>query len=124
MHDMDATPHEEAPRRPGIIEKAKGYIVSVLGATRSKVDDFSAEVEYRTFRILWLTVWALVGITSLWFAVMFAMLTVIFGFHLPPKYAFGIPSLTFLLLGLVAVVMFLKTKHSHRKPRPANSRQG
>jgi hypothetical protein len=120
---MDPTPAEETSRRPGILEKAKGYIVNVLGATRSKVDDFSAEVEFRTFRILWLTVWALVGITSLWFAVLFAVLTVIFGFHLPPKYAFGIPSLSFLLLGLVAVVMFMKTKHSHRK-QPANSRQG
>ena len=112
---MDTPPDEGTPRPPGILEAAKGYVVNVLGATRAKVEDFSAEVEYRTFRMLWLVVWALVGITSVWLAVMFAMLTVIFGFHLPPRYAFGIPCLTFLLVGLIAVFMFLKTKRSHRK---------
>lgn len=115
---MDTPLEENAPRRRGILDAAKGFVVNVLGATRSKVEDISAEVEYRTFRILWLTVWALVGVTSVWLAVMFAMLTVIFGFHLPPKYAFGIPSLVFLLVGLIAAGMFLKTKHSHRKHAP------
>lgn len=124
MGRMDNESADEIPRRKSIGEAAKGWIANVLGATRSRVEDFSAEVEYRTFRIVWLIVWALVGITSLWLAVTFAMLTVIFGFHLPPRYAFGIPSLTFLLLGLVAVVMFLKTKHSRRKHPPANSRPG
>jgi hypothetical protein len=86
---MEPPIEEGAPRRKGILETAKGFVTNVPGATRSKVEDFSAEVEYRTFRVLWLVVWTLVGITSLWLAVMFAMLTVIFGFHLPPKYAFG-----------------------------------
>jgi hypothetical protein len=112
---MDNPSAQEAPRRKSVIESVKGYIVSALGATRSKVDDFSAEVEYRTFRILWLAIWALVGFVSLSLAVSFAMLTVIFGFGLPPKYAFGIPAGVFFLVGAVAVVMFQKTKHSRRK---------
>ncbi len=115
------TPIEEgAPRRKGVLETAKGYVANVLGATRAKVDDFSAEVEYRTFRILWLTVWAIVGITSLWLAVLMAVLTVIFGFHLPPKYAFGIPSLIFFAVSLVALIMFQKTKRSRRRREPAD----
>lgn len=64
---------------------AKGFVVNVLGATRAKVEDISAEVEYRAFRILWLVVWSLVAITSVWLAVVFGMLTVILGFHLPPN---------------------------------------
>ncbi len=120
---MDTPLEESTPRKKGILDTAKGYLVNVLGATRSKVEDFSAEVEYRTFRMLWLVVWALVGITSVWFAVLFGMLTVIFGFHLPPRYAFGIPSLVFLLVGLIAAGMFWKTKRSHRKPeRPRPDR--
>jgi hypothetical protein len=112
---MDTPVDEGTPRRRGILDTAKGYLVNVLGATRAKVEDFSAEVEYRTFRMLWLIVWAVVGVTSVWLAAMFATLTVIFGFHLPPKYAFGIPSLSFLLVGLIAAIMFQKTKRSHRK---------
>lgn len=112
---MDTPLEGEAPRRRGILETAKGYVTNVLGATRAKVDDFSAEVEYRAFRMLWLTVWAIVGITSLWFALLLGVLTIIFGFHLPPKYAFGIPSLTFFIVSLVALLMFQKTKRSKRK---------
>src|SRR5262245_16379551 len=112
---MDTPLDECVPRQRGILETAKGYVATVLGATRAKVDDFSAEVEYRTFRMLWLVVWALVGITSIWLAVIFATLTVIFGFHLPPKYVFGIPSLVFLVVGLVAAGMFQKTKRSRRE---------
>jgi uncharacterized membrane protein YuzA (DUF378 family) len=118
---MDTTPADETPRRRGVLDAAKGWIATALGATRSKVDDISAEVEYRTFRIIWMAVWGLVGITSLWLAVMLSVLTVIFGFHIPPKYAFGIPALFFLLVGLVAVALFQKTKRSRRKPERRNA---
>lgn len=121
---MEPTSPQEPPRRKGVIEAIKGYVVNALGATRSRVDDFSAEVEYRAFRILWLIVWALVGITSASIAVTFAMLTVIFGLHLPAKYTFGIPALLFTVVSLVALVMFQKTKRSRRKPEPANPRRG
>jgi len=50
----------------------------------------------------------------------FGMLTVIFGFHLPPIYAFGIPCLVFLVVGLVSAAMFLKTKRSRRKHEPGD----
>lgn len=112
---MDTPIQEGTPRRKGMLETAKGYVANMLGATRAKVDDFSAEVEFRTFRMLWLTVWAIVGITSLWFGLLLGVLTIIFGFHLPPKYAFGIPSLTFFVVSLVALFMFQKTKRSQRK---------
>ena len=112
---MDTPIQEGTPRRKSILESAKGYLATMLGATRAKVDDFSAEVEFRTFRMLWLTVWAIVGITSLWFGLLLGVLTIIFGFHLPPKYAFGIPSLTFFVVSLVAFIMFQKTKASKRK---------
>jgi Putative Actinobacterial Holin-X, holin superfamily III len=121
---MDPTSPPEPPRRKGIIEAIKGYVVNALGATRSRVDDFSAEVEYRAFRILWLIVWALVGITSASIAVTFAMLTVIFGLHLPAKYAFGIPALLFAVVSLVALVMFQKTKRSRRTPERTDPRRG
>jgi len=110
-------PEEEAPRRKGLIESIKSYAANVLGATRSRVDDFSAEVEYRSLRLLWMVVWSLVGLTSLCLAAGFAVLTVIFGFHLPPKYAFGIPALIFFVLALISLVMFQKTRLTKRRPR-------
>ena len=112
---MDTPLEGEAPRKRGILENLKTYAATMLGATRSRVDDISAEVEYRTFRILWMAVWGVVGITSLWLSLMLGCLTVIFGFHLPPRYAFGVPALTFLLLSLVSYLMFQKTKRSRRK---------
>jgi uncharacterized membrane protein YqjE len=112
---MDTPLEGEPPRRKGIVDTIKGYATTMLGATRSKVDDISAEVEYRTLRLVWMLVWGLVGITSLWFALMLGVLTVIFGFHLPPKYAFGMPALAFLLLSLISLAMFQKTKRSQRK---------
>lgn len=112
---MDTPLEGEAPRRRGILDSIKGLAANVLGATRSRVEEISAEVEYRTFRILWLAVWAVVGITSLWLGLLMAVLTIIFGFHLPPKYAFGIPCLAFFAMSLVAFLMFQKTKRSRRK---------
>jgi len=112
---MDTPLEGETPRRKGILDTVKTYAATIMGATRSKVDDISAEVEYRTFRILWMAVWGLAAITSLWFALLMGVLTIIFGFHLPPKYAFGFPALSFFLLSLVSFGMFQKTKRSRRK---------
>jgi hypothetical protein len=54
---------------------------------------------------------------------MLACLTVIFGFHLPPKYAFGVPALSFLLLSLISLGMFQKTKRSRRKRERGDDRK-
>ena len=115
MQTMDHTDAEEAPRRRGILETVKGFVANVLGATRDRVEDISAEVQHRALKILWLTIWSLVGAVSLWLAVCFAMLTVIFGFNLPPKYAFGIPALVFFAVSLVSFVMFKRAKQSKRE---------
>jgi uncharacterized membrane protein YqjE len=114
---MDQPTRDDAPRRKGVIETIKGFIADVVGATRTRVDDFSAEVQHRAVRLLWMLIWTLVAATSLWLAVCFAMLTVIFGFGLPPKYAFGIPALVFLVVGLTAVWMFRRAKFSKRPAR-------
>jgi hypothetical protein len=111
-----STPPGSPPKR-SIASQIKDYIAGAVGATRSRVDDFSAEVEHRAFRLLWMIVWGVVGTLSLGLAVAFAMLTVIFGFGLPPKYAFGIPALVFLLVGMAAAVMFQRAKSSRRGPR-------
>ena len=115
MHFMDHTTADETPRRHGIVEKVKGLLAGMLGATRDKVEEVSAEVQHRAFRLLWMIVWSLVGAVSLWLALCFAMLTVIFGFGLPPKYMFGIPALVFVLVGGVSVLMFQRAKSSKRK---------
>lgn len=116
MLSMDHTnTDEEAPRRRGILETAKGFVAGVLGATQEKVEQVSAEVQHRTIKILFMIIWMVVAAMSLWLGVCFAMLTVIFGFGFSPKYAFGIPAVTFLLVGGVAALMFLKSKNSKRK---------
>jgi uncharacterized membrane protein YqjE len=112
---MDTPLEGEAPRKRSILDTVKTYAATMLGATRTRVDDISAEVEYRTLRLVWMLVWGVVGLTSLWLFLMLACLTVIFGFHLPPKYAFGVPALTFLLMSLVSFFMLQKTKRSRRK---------
>jgi hypothetical protein len=40
------------------------------------------------------------------------MLTIIFGFDLPPRYAFGIPALVLLAVGAFGVIMFRFKKAS------------
>lgn len=114
MHFMDHPTDDEMPRRHGIADRIKGLLIGLLGATRDKVEEVSAEVQHRAFRLLWMIVWSLVGAVSLWLALCFAMLTVIFGFDLPPRYAFGIPALVFVLVGGVSVLMFLKAKSAKR----------
>jgi uncharacterized membrane protein YqjE len=112
---MDQPAANEMPRRRGILETIKRFVTGVVGATAEKVEEVSAEVQHRTLRIMWMIVWTLVAATSIWLAVCFAMLTVIFGFGLPPRYAFGIPALVFLAVGAVAVLMFQKAKGSRRR---------
>ncbi len=106
---------DETPRRRGILETVKGLVVNMLGATRTRVEDFSAEVQHRALKILSLVIWTVVGAISLWLALCFAMLTVIFGFDLQPKYAFGIPAVVFLVVGLLSLVMFKRAKQSKRE---------
>jgi len=112
---MDHTDAEDVPRRRGILDTIKGLAANMLGATRDRVEDLSAEVQHRALKILWLVIWSLAGAVSLWLAVCFAMLTVIFGFDLPPKYAFGIPTLVFFAVALVSFVMFKRAKASKRE---------
>jgi hypothetical protein len=57
-------------------------------------------------------IWGAIAIVSLSFGVVLAVLTMIFGFHLPPKYAFGIPALLFLTVGALAALMFRVKKAS------------
>ena len=115
MQSMDHTDAQEAPRRRGILDTVKGFVASMMGATRDRVEDLSAEVQHRALKILWLVIWSIVGAVSLWLAVCFALLTVIFGFDLPPKYAFGIPALVFFAVTLVSFVMFKRAKASKRE---------
>jgi hypothetical protein len=112
---------DASPQRRGVIGQIKDYLVNVLGATRDRMETFTAEVEHRVFRLIWMIVWALAGVVCLGLALVFAMLTVIFGLDLPPLYAFGIPMLVFLLVGAVALVMFKKTKSSKRAPETGKS---
>lgn len=112
---MDETTADDMPRRRGILENLKGFVANVLGATRDRVEDISAEVQHRALKILFLLIWSVVGAVSLWLALCFAVLTIIFGFGLPPKYAFGIPALVFAAVGLVSFVMFKRAKRSRRE---------
>jgi uncharacterized membrane-anchored protein len=57
-------------------------------------------------------IWGAIAIVCLSFGVVLAVLTMIFGFHLPPKYAFGIPALVFLVVGAIAALMFRVKKAS------------
>ena len=110
------TADEEMPRRRGgIFENIKGFVINALGATRDRVEDISAEVQHRTLKILFLVIWAVVGAVSLWLALCFAVLTIIFGFGFSPKLAFGIPTLVFVAVGLISFVMFKRAKGSKRE---------
>ncbi|HEX6792165.1 MAG TPA: phage holin family protein [Candidatus Krumholzibacteria bacterium] len=110
------TADEEMPRRRGgIIENIKGFVANALGATRDRVEDISAEVQHRTLKILFLVIWSVAGAVSLWLALCFGVLTIIFGFGLPPKWAFGIPALVFAAAALLSFVMFKRAKSSKRE---------
>ncbi len=107
-------PADPGAKRPGFFDTIKSYFAGVIGTTRARVDDFSAEVEHRIFRIVAMVLWSLVAFASLSLGLGFAVLTVIFGFDLPPRYAFGIPAGIFLLMGLVAVVMLRRARSAKR----------
>ncbi len=105
-------PPQREEGRTGIIASIKNKIADAIGATRSRVDNFQADVEHRLFRLLSMLIWGGIAIVSLSLGVVLAVLTLIFGFHIPPKYAFGIPALLFLTVGVVAVIIFRVKKAS------------
>lgn len=96
-----------------VLDAAKNWAASAIGTSRTRLDVFTSDVEDRIFRFIARIVWTAIAFVSLSFGILLAMLTVVFGFDLPPRYALGIPALAFLVLGLVAVVM------KERKKRPA-----
>jgi len=107
------------PSGGGIVDRIKGYVAKAIGTTRTRVDAFSADVEHRVLRLVGMIIWTLVAFICLSLGLLFAVLTIMFGFDLPPKYVFGIPAIIFLATGLLGLVMF-KRKKSSKPP----SRQG
>jgi len=102
----------ESQARPGVIDRIKTYAAGVIGTTRARIDTFSADVEARILRVVSMLIWTAVAFVCLSLGLTFAMLTVIFGFNLPPLYALGIPALVFLAVGLLGLGMFMKAKRS------------
>jgi uncharacterized membrane protein YqjE len=102
----------ESSERGGIFGSIKNRFAEAIGATRTRVDLFQADVEQRLFRLLAMLLWSLVAFVCLSLGLTFAVLTIIFGFDLPPKYVFGIPALLFLAVGVFAAVMFRVKKES------------
>jgi len=98
--------------RPGLLDRLKAQAANVIGTSRTRIDNFSSEIENRIFHFLAMLLLRLVLFVCLSLGLLFAMLMVIFGFHLSPRYAFGIPAAVFLLVGLVAFVMLKVKKHS------------
>ena len=115
---MSTGPTPNAPPFAGIFDRIKGYVAAAIGTTRTRVDAFSADVEHRVLRLAAMLLWTLVGFVCLSLGLLFAVLTIMFGFDLPPKYVFGIPAILFLAVGLVAVVMFKRKKASRPPSRP------
>ena len=94
------------------MESVKTWAANLVGTTRTRLDSFTNDVEDRVFRIVKRLLWTLVAFVCLSLGILLAMLAIIFGFGLPPKYAFGIPALVFLAIGAVAVVMAQRKKSS------------
>jgi len=116
MAAMSTGTSQNVPPTGGIFDRIKGYVAKVIGTTRTRVDAFSADVEHRVLRLATMLIWALVAFTCLSFGLLFAVLTIMFGFDLPPKYVFGIPAILFLAVGLLGIVMF---KHKKRSKPPS-----
>ena len=116
---MSTGTNQNVPPSGGIIDRIKGYVAKTIGTTRTRVDAFSADVEHRALRLVAMIMWTLVAFACLSLGLLFAVLTIMFGFDLPPKYVFGIPAILFLAVGFVGVLMFKQKKRS--KPP---SRQG
>ncbi len=57
-------------------------------------------------------IWTIVAFFCISTGLILALAAVIFGFDLPPKYAFGIPALALLATGLFALVMLRIKKGS------------
>ena len=57
-------------------------------------------------------IWGAIAFTCLSIGLVFLVLTIIFGFDLPPKYVLGIPALLFLAVGVVGAIMFRIKKAS------------
>ena len=106
------TPRDEATSRLGLVAQLKAKLADAIGTTRSRVDLFQADVEHRLFRLLAMLIWGAIAFTCLSIGLVFLVLTIIFGFNLPPKYVFGIPALLFLLVGVVGAIMFRVKKAS------------
>ena len=107
--------------RTGFVASIKNYVADAVGATRTRVDHFTADVEHRLFRLLAMLMWGAVAFVCLSLGLFLAMLTIVFGFDLPPKYALGIPALVFLGVGAIAAIMFRFKKAS--KPKAAKTRR-
>ena len=89
----------------------------------SRVDLFQADVEHRLFRLLAMLIWGAIAFTCLSLGLVFAVLTIIFGFDFSPKYAFGIPALLFLGVGLVGAIMF-RVKKASKFDRDKREKRG
>ncbi len=108
----------EPGSRPGIFERFKAQAAEVIGTSRTRIDNFSADVESRIFHFLTMLVLRLVAFVCLTLGLFLAMLTVIFGFDLPPRYALGIPAAVLLLTGVIAVaVVKIKQRSKSRRRR-------
>jgi len=106
------TPSPREEGRGNIFGSLKNKLAEVLGASRTRIDLFQADVEHRLFRMLAMLIWGAIAFACLSLGLLFAVLTIIFGFHLPPKYAFGIPAVLFLAVGLIGAIMFRVKKAS------------
>ena len=118
-HKADDIADRVSSRASGILGAIKDRAAEALGATRQRVDLFQADVEHRLFRLIAMLIWGAIAFTCLSLGLLFAVLTIIFGFDLPPKYVFGIPALLFLGVGVVGAIMFRVKKASkfeHDKP--------
>jgi uncharacterized membrane protein YqjE len=102
------------------VEAAKNWAANAIGTSRTKLDVFTSDVEERLFRFIARIVWTAIAFVSLSLGLLLAMLTVVFGFDLPPKYALGIPAVIFLLVGLVAVWK----KNRSSRPRRRSAKHG
>ena len=106
------TNRDEATSRLGLVAQLKAKLADAIGTTRSRVDLFQADVEHRLFRLLAMLIWGAIAFTCLSIGLVFLVLTIIFGFDLPPKYVFGIPALLFMAVGVVGAIMFRVKKAS------------
>ncbi len=129
MDKDDERTHGERAR-VGIISSIKSRLADAIGESRARVDLFHADVEHRLFRLLAMLLWSLIAFTCLSLGLSLAMLTIIFGFGLPLKYALGIPALVFLAVGVIGAIMFRikkaskfdREKHARHSPHATHTK--